>query len=94
MAVLKNNDGSRVLGKGTCPIKPLDDYACMFCGKGFDTGAEVFYWRGYHASRLWAGDKPVDEITAHAECVADKAPGLLSDIAECVRRSRYRTARP
>jgi hypothetical protein len=70
------------------PVANWDGYTCLFCGKGFDPNVRVFYWRGFHASRLWAGAKPKDEIVAHARCVSQKAPGLLADIAECVRRER------
>ena len=56
----------------------LETEKCIFCGHGFSDHQTVFTWLGKEA-----------DLTAHARCVTKAAPGLLSDIAECVRRTRY-----
>lgn len=47
---------------------------CLFCGEGFRNGQKAWHWQGDDA-----------HIRAHADCVKARAPGLLLDIAACLR---------
>lgn len=51
----------------------IDYPLCVFCGEPFNRGTKVWHWAA--ASR----------ITAHAECLKERASGIMRDLSEVVK---------
>lgn len=47
--------------------------SCLFCGKPIDFGQRVMAWRAD------------TDLVFHADCVKDRARGLLKDIGNCLQ---------